>query len=178
MSETSRWEALERRIAALEEVVERLAGVRAPGEPDGVGPAAGVPDPEVLWALKGLHERVEDPGAVMLLGHVLLPSGTRAEWQEGALSTELLETPWEEGAEVLAALGHPVRLRILRRALASPATAQELIDVEGIGTSGKVYHHLRQLTATGWLRSAGGGRYEVPVARVIPLLATILGARR
>lgn len=50
-------------------------------------------------------------------------------------------------------------------------------EIEGTGTSGQVYHHLRQLVATGWLR-ARGARYEVPAERVVPLLAIVVGARR
>ncbi|WP_435827490.1 hypothetical protein [Actinoplanes philippinensis] len=47
-----------------------------------------------------------------------------------------------------------------------------------MGTSGQVYHHLRQLVAAGWLHTIGGGRHEVPAARVIPLLSLLLGTRR
>jgi hypothetical protein len=41
-----------------------------------------------------------------------------------------------------------------------------------------VYHHLRQLTSAGWLRSAARGRYVVPPERVVPLLTVVAAARR
>ncbi|QDB78575.1 helix-turn-helix domain-containing protein [Georgenia sp. 311] len=160
--------ALEARVAALE------ARLHAPAPAVPPAPPAGSP----LWALEGLQARVEDPGAVMLVGHVELPDGRRAQWQLGAPTEDLLGTDWTEEADVLVALGHPVRLRLLRRVLTGAATVAELLDTEGVGTSGQVYHHLRQLTAAGWLRAVGGGRYEVPVARVVPLLAVVLGGRR
>ena len=153
------------------------AAARAEGGGGGGG-GAPAPDEEVFWALKGLKERLPDPGAVMLVGHVLLADERRAEWQEAAVAEDLLDVEWQECAEVLAALGHPLRLSLLRRLLSGPATVSDLVDIDGVGTSGQVYHHLRHLTAAGWLRAVGGGRYEVPTARVIPLLATILGARR
>ncbi|WP_454086312.1 ArsR/SmtB family transcription factor [Georgenia sp. Marseille-Q6866] len=156
--------ALEERVAALE---SRLATSTADAVPD-----------SPLWALQGLQERVEDPGAVMLVGHVELPDGRRAQWQLGAATDDLLAADWTEEADVLVALGHPVRLRLLQRVLGGATTVAELVDTDGVGTSGQVYHHLRQLTAAGWLRALGGGRYEVPVARVVPLLAVVLGGRR
>ncbi|MBD8063732.1 ArsR/SmtB family transcription factor [Oceanitalea stevensii] len=156
--------ALEERVAALE---SRLAT-----------PAAAVTPDSPLWALEGLQERVEDPGAVLLVGHVELPDGRRAQWQLGAVTDDLLGADWTEEADVLVALGHPVRLRLLQRVLGGATTVAELVDTDGVGTSGQVYHHLRQLTAAGWLRALGGGRYEVPVARVVPLLAVVLGGRR
>lgn len=136
------------------------------------------PDSEVLWVLQGLRSRVEEPGAVLLAGTVRLPDGRTAQWQQGVSTDDLLGMQWEDSADVLTALGHPVRLRLIQQVLAGVATVQELIQIDKIGTSGQVYHHLRQLTATGWLRPVGGGRYEVPVARVVPLLTSILGAQR
>lgn len=188
MGDESRFDELERRVTALEQRFAAAGQSAAPQGPGGAGSAAGraegagggapAPDEEVLWALKGLKERLPDPGAVMLVGHVQLPDERRAEWQEAAVAEDLLDAEWQECAEVLAALGHPLRLSLLRRLLAGPATVNDLVGIDGVGTSGQVYHHLRHLTAAGWLRAVGGGRYEVPAARVVPLLATILGARR
>ncbi|MBL7260266.1 helix-turn-helix domain-containing protein [Paractinoplanes lichenicola] len=158
--------ALERRVAELE---DRLR------EPQTAGPGS---DPGAFWALEGLLERVGEPGAVLITGGVTLPDGRVARWQEGAGTAELLETDWSQQVAALAALGHPARLRLLVRLLTEAGTAHDLMAVEGIGTSGQVYHHLRQLVAAGWLHTVGGGRYEVPVARVVPLLTTLLGVRR
>lgn len=57
-------------------------------------------------------------------------------------------------------------------------TAAELGADERFGTSGQLYHHLRQLVAAGWLKSTGRGRYAVPEKRVVPLLVIVLGADR
>jgi len=171
MVDDDRWAVLERRVAALEaaQVQERAASATGPE-------TAGEASP--LWALEGLRARVPDPGAVMLTGAVTLPDGRAAQWQEGADTGSLLAEDWGEVADALAALGSPVRLRLLQRVLTGTGTVAELVQGEGVGTSGQVYHHVRQLVAAGWLRSAGGGRYEVPVPRVVPLLAAVVGARR
>ncbi|MBO3741949.1 ArsR/SmtB family transcription factor [Actinoplanes flavus] len=167
MSDADRWDALERRVAELE---RRL--------PASVDRAAATPDPDVFWALEGLLARVEDPGAVLLTGHVTLPDGRVARWQEGTGTEELMDSDWSEHVASLVALAHPARIRLVQHVLRGAATAQELTGVDGMGTSGQVYHHLRQLVAAGWLQTIGGNRYEVPVARIIPLLATVLGTRR
>jgi DNA-binding transcriptional ArsR family regulator len=164
VSDTDRLAALEERVAALEEIL------RTPSSP--------VPDPDTFWALEGLIARVSDPGAVMITGQVALPDGRAAQWQEAAGTEALLDGDWSQHVTALAALAHPARIRLLQQVLRGPATASELQQIDGMGTSGQVYHHLRQLVAAGWLHTAGAGRYEVPVARVIPLLTTILGARR
>jgi hypothetical protein len=113
----------------------------------------------------------------MIVGDVVLPGGAAARWQEGAATDDLLDDEWDRMAEALAALGHPVRLQLLRHVLRGWTTARELADVEGMGTSGQVYHHLRHLVAAGWLRNRGT-HYEVPPERVVPLLTTMIGGRR
>lgn len=166
--------ALERRVTELE---RKLEG-KLEGKLERPADSATTPDPEVFWALAGLTARVSAPGAVLITGTVTLPDGRAARWQEGASTEDLLADDWSQHVDALAALGHPVRIRLLRRVLSGVNTAHDLTETDGTGTSGQVYHHLRQLVAAGWLRSIGGGRYEVPVARVIPLLTTIQGARR
>ncbi|MFJ7041704.1 ArsR/SmtB family transcription factor [Streptomyces rochei] len=156
---------LERRLAALE-----AAGrpVRRPEEGD-------------LWALEGLKEQLTELGAkaggVLFTGSVRLPSGEQYAWQHGTLTDGLMDADWAESADVLAALGHPVRLRLLREILGGRRTATELAELEGMGTTGQIYHHLRQLTGAGWLHTTGRGRHEVPAGRVVPLLVALSLAR-
>ncbi|MCC9155898.1 winged helix-turn-helix domain-containing protein [Streptomyces parvulus] len=157
---------LERRLAALEEAGERPAP--RPGEGD-------------FWALEGLKEQLAELGAadggVLFTGTVRLPTGEQYAWQHGALTEGLLDADWAESAEVFAALGHPVRLRLLREILGGRRTAAELAELDGVGTTGQIYHHLRQLTGAGWLHAAGRGRHEVPPGRVVPLLVALSTAR-
>lgn len=167
--------ALERRLAQLEHA-EREQGPGA-GEPSAL---SGRPD---FWALEGLRAQLSEAGAenggVLFTGSVRLPTGEQYEWQYGRATDQVLEgEDWADTAEVLAALGKPVRLRLLREVLAGRRTAAELAELEDVGTTGQVYHHLRQLTAAGWLRSSGRGRYEVPPGRVVPLLVALTAAER
>ncbi|MFD6192690.1 ArsR/SmtB family transcription factor [Streptomyces sp. NPDC060275] len=156
---------LERRLAVLE--------------------AADRPAPRVqegdLWALEGLETQLTELGAeaggVLFTGSVRLPTGERYAWQHGALTNGLLDLDWAEAAEVFAALGHPVRLRLLREVLGGRRTAAELAELAGMGTTGQVYHHLRQLTGAGWLHTTCRGRHEVPPGRVVPLLVVLSTAR-
>ncbi|KOX28565.1 ArsR family transcriptional regulator [Streptomyces sp. NRRL F-4707] len=163
---------MEQRVADLE---RRLAALEAADRP-APGPQEGD-----FWALEGLREQLTGMGAatggVLFTGAVRLPTGERYEWQRGALADGLLEAVWAESAEVFAALGHPVRLRLLREVLGGRRTAAELAELDGMGTTGQIYHHLRQLTGAGWLHTTGRGRHEVPPGRVVPLLVALSTAR-
>lgn len=164
--------------AALAALEARVADLEEAGAPV----RAGSPDPDAFWALAGLRERVaadseSAEGAVMLVGSVALPDGT-AEWQQGASAGGLLETDWSEMAAALAALAHPVRLELVRRILNGTHATAELASLEGLGTTGQLHHHLRQLVSAGWVRQSGRGSYEVPAARVVPVLVVVLAAQR
>lgn len=135
-----------------------------------------------LWALTRLEEQfaelgIED-GGVLFAGSVRLPAGEQYGWQMGFSTDDLLADDGSEAADRLAALGNPVRLRLLREILGGRRTATELTALEGVGTSGQIYHHLRQLVAAGWLHAAARGRYEVPAGRVVPLLVALATTRR
>ncbi|MFF9013049.1 ArsR/SmtB family transcription factor [Streptomyces sp. NPDC014870] len=165
---------LEERVAELERRMTALEGAERPA-------------PEItdgtFWALEGLKAEIAgagapgEAGAVLFTGAVRLPTEERYEWQFGAFTERLLDEDWAEAADSFAALGHPVRLRLLREILGGRRTAAELAELAEIGTTGQIYHHLRQLTGAGWLHTTGRGRYEVPAARVVPLLVVLTAAR-
>ncbi|MFD7897450.1 ArsR/SmtB family transcription factor [Streptomyces sp. NPDC059743] len=167
---------LEERVAALERRLAALEGT------DGRVPAGGGgTDGGDFWALERLKEEVAKAGspngAVLYTGAVRLPTEERYEWQYGTFTDAVLDADWSHSAESFAALGHAVRLRLLREILGGRRTAAELAELEDIGTTGQIYHHLRQLTGAGWLHTTGRGRYEVPAARVVPLLVMLSAAR-
>lgn len=185
---------LEERVSELERRLEALVGER---------PEAPSPTGADFWALEGLKQQLEGAGAagggVLYTGAVRLPTGERYEWQYGALTEQLLDggdggpdeahdagegggrepagPDWADIAESFAALGHPVRLRLLREILGGRRTAAELAALDETGTTGQIYHHLRQLTGAGWLHTKGRGRYEVPGTRVVPLLVVLTAAK-
>ncbi|TDD83604.1 ArsR family transcriptional regulator [Actinomadura darangshiensis] len=164
-------ETLADRVGRLEERIAVLEG--------GVRPAAGRPEPDdTFWALNALKDRAADPGAVLFTGSVTLPSGEHYEWQQGHAADDLLQDDWAKAAESLSALAHPVRLLLLREIMHGTRTTAELAAHEDLGTTGQLYHHLRQLVAAGWLRTSGRGRYAVPGERVVPILTVLAATRR
>jgi Helix-turn-helix domain len=167
--------ALEERLAELVARLGQRTGLADAGDATGKPPAG-----DFFWALHGLQDRLDDDtaGAVLYTGTVGLPTGEHYEWQYGTAVDDLLAEDWAGTAGTLSALGHPVRLQMLRRVLAGARTAADLGTDEGLGTTGQLYHHLRQLVGAGWLRSTGRGHYSVPGERVVPLLVILSGARR
>jgi DNA-binding transcriptional ArsR family regulator len=158
------WAELEARVARLE---ERLRP--GPGSAE-----ESVDEAEPFWALNELERRHPD-GAVLYAGALPTQDGP-VRWQMGHSSAGLMDEDWTVHASTLAALGHPSRLQILQAIARGEAhTAADLAQSEGLGTTGQIYHHLRQLVAAGWLRSTTRGRHEVPPERVVPLLV-ILGS--
>ncbi|MFJ1751119.1 ArsR/SmtB family transcription factor [Streptomyces sp. NPDC088116] len=172
---------LEERVAELERRLAALEGVRGEtGEESRVRGAERL-DVGDFWALQRLKKELERTGSpsggVLFTGAVRLPTEERYEWQYGTLTDALLDADWSLSAESFAALGHAVRLRLLREILDGRRTAAELAELDEIGTTGQIYHHLRQLTGAGWLHTAGRGRYEIPGPRVVPLLVMLSAAR-
>lgn len=160
----ARLDRIEARLAALE---QQLGSTPA-------GTPPGLPAPERFWLLQALAaEAAELPGgAVAYGGQVRLPSGEEYAWQRTHGAEELRAAEPDDDdllAGSLSALAHPVRLRLLREVLGGHTTTAALAALPGLGTTGQLHHHLRQLTATGWLRTTGRGSYAVPGERVVPL---------
>lgn len=132
-----------------------------------------------FWALDGLRSRLEDgAGNVMIVGAVGLPTGETYDWQQSGPVDTTLHSEWADRADALSALGHPIRLLILQRIATGTRSTAELAAIAELGTTGQLHHHLRLLVAAGWLNSAGRGHYEIPVARMVPLLAILVAATR
>lgn len=164
----ARLRQIERRLTVLETgaAATRSAGEGATGD-----------DQDPFWALRQLRSLAADPGAVLFTGSVHLPGDEHYEWQLTVPAEGLLESDWTMHAPELAALAHPARLQILREVLRGTRSAGDLQAVEGIDSTGQLYHHVRQLIAAGWLRMAARGRYTVPPERVVPLLVIIACAQ-
>jgi hypothetical protein len=163
----SRLEAVERRLDRRD---------RQEGQP----PAApGAEDGRRFWALEGLKARLPaGTGGVLLAGTAPLPTGEHYEWQNGQPTERLLARNWAELSKPLAALAHPVRLRLLQLILTGTKSSADPQPPAELGTSGQLYHHLRQLVAAGWLVQTVRGQYAVPGDRVVPLLVLLLAAAR
>jgi hypothetical protein len=173
LTEDERGPTLDERVERLEARVADLE--RARSSVHVAGPDL---DADAFWALTGLKERTTGPGMVLFTGSVTLPGGEHAEWQQGHQTEELLTDDWSQAAGAVAALGHPIRLLLLREILHGARTVAELGAHEQLGTTGQLYHHLRQLVAAGWLRTTARGQYAVPPERLVPLLVVLAAVRR
>jgi DNA-binding transcriptional ArsR family regulator len=164
---------------ALAELGERLTRLEQRLDPTTGTPTSpeGRDENDPFWVLKALKRR--EPRAVVLYAGVARSAtGAAVEWQMGHDSDALLDEDWTGHASALAALGHPTRLRILQLiARGEATTAAELAHADGLGTTGQVYHHLRQLVSAGWLRSTTRGQHQIPSERLVPLLVTLAASR-
>ena len=79
-------------------------------------------------------------------------------------------------SNVLAALGHPTRLEIVRTLLRGPAGAAELQTAVGLSSPGQLYHHLRVLGGARIVEQESRNHYRIAAAKVVPLLVITLAA--
>lgn len=192
------------RLDALEARVARLEDPASAGQPGRGIPSAADPESESqaeatletaldgdpFWALSALKERIPSPasgaassgaassgpalsGAVVFTGAVDVGLG-HLEHQWGRPTEQILDADWAERAETVAALGHPVRLTILRRLIDGEHTVAQLVDELELGSTGVAYHHLSALQAGGWVVAPRRGSWTIPAARVIPLLSILI----
>ena len=125
-----------------------------------------------LWALKALKAQLPDRGGVVYAVAATVDRG-RFEYQWGRPTEHLLAQDWSELANPLNALGHPLRLAILRLLLEEDRTVAQLVDLLHLGSSGIAYHHLSALQAGGWVTSPQRGAWSIPPARTCSLLTII-----
>jgi Helix-turn-helix domain len=181
-------EQMQRRLNALEAATGG-AGAGA-GAGAYAGPGAGAtraPGPEVaadpFWLLDRLARntgaefaRGDVAGSVAYGGRVRAPGAGEVVWQLEHPVPDIADADLEAAAAVLGALGHPLRLEILRRLLLGARTLGDLQEIPSTGTSGQVHHHLRELRAAGLVVSQRRNHYAIPAERVVPLLVMVAAA--
>ncbi|MFB9902407.1 helix-turn-helix domain-containing protein [Allokutzneria oryzae] len=138
------------RVAELELRVAALEGRAAPAEPtreDGGG----------LLAYEGtvtLHQELS--------------------WKILSRPEPLLALPDGPRTEVLAALGNPVRLAVVRLlATDGPQPAAALQAAAGLGSTGQLYHHLKALTGARIVEQDGRGSYRLRPRATVPVLIVL-----
>lgn len=133
-------------------------------------------DAERYWLIDKVTREGAKGGEVVYGGVVTVPTGEQYVWQKHGAVREMFKRDWTAFDRVLAALGHPVRLAILKALLEGKHGKADLEKLEGLGTTGQLYHHLKALEEAGWVRSLERGVYGVPGERVVPLLAILSAA--
>jgi hypothetical protein len=184
MSLKDRVADLSRRVAALESAAEPDAGAEL-DVGSGAGSGAGREPADVganLRLVTALRRRkgpryVRDDvaGAVSFTGAARI-GGSEVLWAAEHGLPEVWDAELGDLARLLAALGHPARLALVRAVLAGAATSQELAATAGAGSTGQLYHHLKDLIAVGVVEQAGRNRYRIEPAKVVPLLVILAAA--
>jgi len=168
-SEASRLDDLERRVAAL----EASAPAMAAGEP---APLADLKALDDLRRRDGpRYSRGRMRGAVTYAGSARL-GDEEVLWAGERGLAQIWDMDLAEVATLLAALGHPARLALVRALLVGERSSQELQEVIGSGSAGQLYHHLKDLLAAGVVDQAGRSRYRISAGRVVPLLVIFAAA--
>lgn len=161
---------VEARLAELEARVAALEG--RTNTADARPTPTTTEEDSTYWLVDALapNEQLPD-GSVIFGGNINVGKRSYAyQWQRP--TTFVTDESWAENLERLSALAHPVRGEILRRLLAAPATAAELVEENIVSSTGTAYHHLSALAHAGWTTKSGG-EYSIRPPRVIPLLTII-----
>lgn len=164
-----RMQSLESQVAELARRLERV-------EAGGGGDARPVQAPrdrdDDLSILDRLRSR---PGGAVAYAGAAKLGERECLWIKEHTVPDVVELEPDALARVLAALGHPSRLTLLRALAEAPRGSQQLQEALGVSSPGQLYHHLKELVATGLVRQVRRSHYEVADHQVVPLL-TILAA--
>lgn len=167
-------------VADLQQRVGALEDGRTTAAP---GPVGDLPDSDRWWLLERLarntgpgFSRAGASGSVAYGGRVGAPGTGELVWQLEHAVPDVLDGDLGAASAVLGALGHPVRLEILRRLVLGARTLGELQELAGTGSSGQIHHHLRELRAAGLIVQPRRNHYAIPADRVVPVLVIVAAA--
>ncbi|MEU5695702.1 helix-turn-helix domain-containing protein [Actinosynnema sp. NPDC020468] len=131
-------------------------------------------------ALEGGAEatpEVEDGGGALGYDGQVLLGGGEVRRRIDVTAERALGLADRPRIEVLAALAHPARVDIVRCLLAGGAQpAATLQEAAGLGSTGRLYHHLKALTGSGVVEQDKRGSYRLRVDAAIPVLVLLTAA--
>jgi DNA-binding transcriptional ArsR family regulator len=104
-------------------------------------------------------------------------------WTDRAVMWQM-ERPWDDvlahdaaaTAQILAALANPLRVRVVAALFGGRMSTAELTAQVDAGTSGQLFHHVKELLAAGLVHQPQRGVYELRPQHVLPLLAVLSAA--
>ncbi len=167
--------ALRKAVRDLQERVEALEQGSAPraarSRAAGLGVGLGLID--ALTELTEPPVSADTPAGTIVYAGVGQVGGDGIAWQMTHSLTDLLALDEDRLARQLAAIASPVRIRILRELAPGPLQTHELQARLDEPSAGQLYHHLRELLATGLVTQPRRSVYEVPDRAVIPLLTLL-----
>ena len=156
--------------AAIRDLQARVAALEQ-------GPAPRPRQRPDLGLVDALREAAAGSTGIVTYAGVSELGGDALAWQMAHPVEDLLAL--DEGllARQLAAIASPVRIRILRELAAGPLQTQDLQARLDEPSAGQLYHHLRELLATGLVTQPRRSVYELPARAVIPLLTLLACAK-
>jgi len=166
-----RLEQLESRLAQLENAPPRQD--REAGRPPERA-AIGLID--ALSSRSGpRYERGDVVGALGYAGYLRVGE-RRYAWAQETGAADLLDADRAAVARWLGAIASPPRLALLVALLGRDRTSTELVSALGDPSPGQVYHHLKELQATGILVQVRRGVYRISPPVLVPLLIVLAAA--
>lgn len=168
---------IDERLLTLEQQLAMLAA-----RVEALERAAATPSrAELLPGAQLSQQRAAEPepagprGAITYAGAVQL--GDEAyEWQIERHVPWLLGLSPAPLAQILAALGSPIRLQLLQALLDGMRSSQQLQEALGVASPGQLYHHLKELLAAGVIEQRGRSAYQIAPRKIVPLLAILAAA--
>ncbi len=153
--------------ALRDQVTFEAASAAATNGSGGKHHAAAAPD---------LQSDGDGRGVVVTQGVVRNASGSREfRWDLETSVESVLDVDDAMAAQLLAAIGHRLRLEMLKSIFNAPSTAASLVNTLDLGTTGAAYHHLNVLQAAGLVTQETRGVFELQPERVSTVLAILAG---
>ncbi len=176
-----------KRIVALEQAVAHLSKrVAVLEEQEGVEKTAvSLPPGEIDFALLDrLYGRKGSPyiadgvkGAIVYAAAYQSAEEKLVRWYAESAAPSVLAFNGQLLTQILMALGHPIRLQLVRLLLKEGATDRQTMQTAvNIQSSGQLYFHLNNLLEAGLVVQLRRGVYEVEFGKVAQLLALLTTA--